>query len=113
MKTIEEIRLANLRALRAEFKSERQFAIHLNKSANQVNQWFGKGSARAISSETAREVEAIMKKPIGWLDTDHTKLNKLNGQAVLAALKAMNNATPETDPEFFALLLRKNLALAS
>jgi len=109
MKTIEEIRLANLRSLRAAFKSERQFAIHLNKSANQINQWLGKGSARAISSEAAREVEALMKKPVGWLDTDHERWEELNGQSVQAAIEAMRNASPETEPDVFALLLKKIL----
>jgi len=73
MKTIEEIRLDNLRTLCAGFKSQRQFALHLGKNPNQVNQWFGKGTPHAISSVAAREIEETMNKPRGWMDNDHSK----------------------------------------
>lgn len=87
MKTIEEIRLANLTTMRSGFPSERQFAIKLNKAPNQVNQWFGKGAARAIQSESAREVEAIMGKPRGWLDNDHSQLERLDASTILSAYR--------------------------
>lgn len=87
MKTIEEIRLANLSILRSEFPSERQFAIKLNKSPNQVNQWFGKGAARSIGSDAAREVEEILGRPRGWLDNDQSQPARLSGSIILAAYR--------------------------
>lgn len=115
MKTIEEIRLENLTTLRSDFPSERQFAIKLNKSPNQVNQWFGKGAARAIQSDSAREVEATMGKPRGWLDNDHSQLERLDAATISAAIQLMREATKkvegeaidvEADPELFAEMLR-------
>jgi len=81
MKTIEEIRLENLKTLCSQFKSQRQFALHLGKSPAQVNQWFaieGKRematpNTRALSSPAAREIEEILGKSRGWMDHEHTE----------------------------------------
>lgn len=120
MKTIEEIRLENLAELKKGFRSERQFAIKLNKSPNQVNQWFGKGAAREIQSESAREVERIMGKPRGWLDNDHgsllvSQLERLGPSTILRTVELVRESLkelerpysgPEEDPELFAEMLR-------
>jgi hypothetical protein len=120
MKTIEEIRLENLTELRNGFPSERQFAIKLNKAPNQVNQWLGKGAARLIQSESAREVEEIMCKPRGWLDNDHallreSQVERLSPSIILRTVELTRNALaklgkpysgPEKDPELFAEMLR-------
>ena len=68
METIEEIRQRNLRALLEEGLSQAEIGRAMNKSAKQVSQWFGKGSARAMSSATARQLETAVGKPRGWLD---------------------------------------------
>jgi len=73
MKTIEEIRLENLKTLCSQFKSQRQFALHIGKTPQHVNQWFGKGNAFNLGSVTAREIEELFNKPRGWLDNDHDK----------------------------------------
>lgn len=121
MKTIEEIRLANLAALRAGFPSERQFAIRLNKAPNQVNQWFGKGAAREIQSDSAREVEAIMGMPRGWLDNDHSRLLRLDADIISAAIAYARKVSElamgdpylvESDPEGFASAIRATLMVA-
>lgn len=115
MKTIEEIRLENLTELRRGFSSERQFAIKLNKQPNQVNQWFGKGSARSIQSESAREVEGILGKPYGWLDNDHSRSLRPNTAIILRGIQLLREATHKTegeaidveaDPELFAEMLK-------
>jgi len=69
MKTIEEIRLENLKTLCAGFKSQRQFAIHLDKEPKQINQLLR--SYAQIGSALAREIEEKCEKPRGWLDHDH------------------------------------------
>jgi len=71
MKTIEEIRLENLRTLCAGFKSQRKFAAHLGRTPTQVNQWLGKGTPRAVANAQAREIEEKCGKPRGWLDHNH------------------------------------------
>jgi len=71
MKTIEEIRLENLKTLCAGFKSQRQFALHLGKTAQQVSQLLGKGNARGVGSAVAREIEEKCGKQRGWLDHNH------------------------------------------
>jgi len=87
MKTIEEIRLENLKTLCSQFKSQRQFALHIGKSPAQVNQWFAidgqrtmtAASTRALSSPAAREIEEILGKPRGWMDHEHTETQDESG----------------------------------
>lgn len=71
MRTIEEIRRANLQQLLQDGLIQADIARALNKNPKQVSQWFGKGTARAMSSATARLLEAAIKKPHGWLDNIH------------------------------------------
>jgi hypothetical protein len=118
MKTIAEIHVENLEALAAPFGSQRQFAIHLNKDPKQVNQWWGKGSARGIGPKVARELEEHFQKPVGWLDNDHSQLERLDAAIILKTIQRMRQATKavegeaidvEADPELFAEMLRLSI----
>ncbi|MFQ6309889.1 helix-turn-helix transcriptional regulator [Lysobacter capsici] len=71
MKPIEQIRRENFAALVAAEPSQAAFARKIGKDKNQVSQWLGRAGARNISAETAREIEAMLSKPAGWMDHDH------------------------------------------
>lgn len=75
MKPIEDVRRENLTVLIAQEGSQAAFARRIRKDKNQVNQWLGRGSARNISAEIAREVERSYKLPKGWLDQDRSKID--------------------------------------
>jgi len=94
MKTIEEIRLDNLRTLCSQFKSQRQFALHIGKSPAQVNQWFVV-DGKPIGSKAAREVEEVMGKPTGWLDTTHDVLGKTESDTLLSAAAKLSDKQRE------------------
>lgn len=78
MQTIEEIRVENLRRLVREYGSQAALARALGKHPNQVNQWTGKGSDRAMHSNSAREIEELLKKPRGWMDNPETQPLRLD-----------------------------------
>ena len=102
MKTIAEIHVANLDELAKPFGSQRQFAIHLNKDPKQVNQWWGKGSARGIGPALARELEAHFGKPRGWLDNDHSAASQpvgLDLDILRTALIALREAAEAEEKE--------------
>lgn len=74
MKNIETIRLENLRILSNELGGQVRLAERLNKSPSQVSQWLTgaklpSGKSRAISSESAREIEKVLDLPNNWLDS--------------------------------------------
>lgn len=78
MKSIDEIRRANLALLRSQNGgSLRDLAALLERDESQVSQWMqgsknsGTGKPRGMRSETARYIEERAKKPAGWLDRDH------------------------------------------
>jgi len=70
VKTTEEIRLENLKALRSEFRFQSEIAEKVQKSRAQVHQWLS--GVRSIGHKAAREVEVALGKPAGWLDNDHS-----------------------------------------
>lgn len=98
METIEGIRRANLQRLLDEGLRQADIARAMNKSTKQVNQWFGKGSARAMSSATARELEAAIGKPRGWLDN-------LHGSGFVVAVSQPTGPDPVILHEAIRLLL--------
>lgn len=78
MDTIEETRLKRLLILMDEFrhecKTDAAFAEKIGKSESQLSQWIKRspdsktGKPRNISSQIAREIEPLCKKPRGWMD---------------------------------------------
>jgi len=70
VKTTEEIRLTNLQLLRSEFRFANEFAARISKSPAQLTQWLS--GVRSIGHKAAREVEAALGKPAGWLDNNHS-----------------------------------------
>lgn len=78
MKLIDEIRRENLAKLRADLGGLGSLAEKLERSDSQVSQWInasensGTGKPRGMRSETARYIERLCGKSVGWMDTDHS-----------------------------------------
>lgn len=75
--TIDSIRRQNLKALSAESGGIGRLAERIGKDPSQVSQWINAspdsrtGRPRGIRSSTCRDIEQILGKPAGWMDTDH------------------------------------------
>lgn len=100
--TIHDIYRARLRQLVAEFGTQAAFADAIDKAPAQVSQWLllsGAG-ARQLSPTTAREIEAMLGKPHGWMDQPidvaapqgATLPAKLAAPYALVDLRLMNEA---------------------
>lgn len=78
MKDIDAIRRENMRLIETEAGGTTQAATLCNMSPSQfANLRDGAkdsktGKARGMRKETARRIEECAKKPVGWLDTDHS-----------------------------------------
>lgn len=78
MRPVDEIRRDNLRTLIARHGGQRQFAEAASvKNPAQISQWVNgsknskTGKPRVMSGATARAIEAALRLPNGWIDTDH------------------------------------------
>jgi len=78
MKTIDETRRINLQTLIAEFGGVGALAERVgHKNNTQISQWRNAsvdqktGKPRVISSESARLLESVCNKPLGWMDNLH------------------------------------------
>jgi plasmid maintenance system antidote protein VapI len=69
MKTVNEIRLSNARALSKSGPAE--FARTIESTTQQVNQFMGPNPTRNIGNAIARRIEKAFDKPTGWLDIEH------------------------------------------
>lgn len=91
VKTTSEIRRENLDALLASVGgNQAELARRVDRSAKQVNQWFGKGSARNMGDETCRALELAFGKPRGWMDNDQSQSARFDRETLAAALKMVN-----------------------
>lgn len=68
MKTIHDLRHANLESLVGAAKSQREFADRVDLAPAYVSQMLLK--RRGIGERTARKIEAAMRLPMGWMDQD-------------------------------------------
>lgn len=78
MKTIDEIRRANLAALAAELGGVGALAKRASKSDSQISQWLngsansGTGKPRGMRSSSCREIETACGKQSGWMEVDRS-----------------------------------------
>lgn len=76
MRTIADIRHDRLLELIEEAGGVQQLANKLEKSYSQISQlknratYNNQGARRAVGTTLAREMEQVMGKPAGWMDTD-------------------------------------------
>lgn len=81
MKTIDEIRQANLAKLVASSGGTGAFAQLIERSQSQVSQWLtgaknsATGKPRVIGSASCRYIEEKLGKPSGWLDQENSFAN--------------------------------------
>lgn len=73
-----EIRKLNLRAVIDNYYDgvDRRLALAMGKQANEISRIFtsNQNSKRNVSDHFAREVEKLISKPTGWMDTPHPAL---------------------------------------
>jgi hypothetical protein len=83
MKLIDDIRRENMACLRDELGSIAKLAKVLERSESHISQWIhglknsGTGKPRNMRSDTARWIERMTGKSVGWLDIDHGKSAKV------------------------------------
>lgn len=99
MQTIEEVRRARLVMLEHEFGGQAALAEKIGKSPAQISQWknasvSANGRERAMSSDSARELEEKTGKPRGWMDAPliYTELHP--NERIAHAMKIMEHMTP-------------------
>ncbi len=89
-RTVEEIRVSKLIALKDQMGSVRQLADRLGKSESQVSQWLNKstnsgtGKPRGMSATTARYIEGVFGKPTGWMDAETSETQPNVAPAAIA-----------------------------
>jgi plasmid maintenance system antidote protein VapI len=93
MKTIEEIRLENARALAVEGKAA--FSEAIGMSAQQVNQIIGPNPSRNIGPNVARRIEQAFGMETGWLDVVHTAEQEFVNSAIRGAKKPLSDEAAE------------------
>jgi hypothetical protein len=71
-KTIDEIRLNNMRMLISEAGGQNKFIDLVKKPQSQVSQLSGANPSKNIGNAIARHIEDSCDMPYGWMDNHHT-----------------------------------------
>lgn len=98
--TVEMTRLANARRLcvHEAGNSMAEWGRRVGATnRQQANNWIGKNPAKAISSETARRIEAGFGRPVGWLDQEHGEGAPLGPEISIGAMPRPRQA-PSASP---------------
>jgi hypothetical protein len=75
-----EIRRLNARVLSAEAGGLIEFGARLERAQSLVSRWIGKTkNPKNIGNNAARQIEAVFRKPAGWLDQEHQQLWEEHG----------------------------------
>lgn len=84
MKTIDQIYRDNLQRLIDEYGSQSNLATAIGKSKAQISQWMTAAidqktqKPRSLSPGSAREIEKLLGKEIGWMDNPASDSDKCN-----------------------------------
>jgi hypothetical protein len=96
MKTIEEIRIENLKILIKDFGGEGVIAEKIEKAPAQISQWKNAspdsktGKPRGMSPEACRLIEEKCSKEIGWMDNQHLSPETTDEDELLNSYRAAN-----------------------
>ncbi len=111
MRSVYEQRRANLRELMRTWGGPTSLAKKLGHSnGSYLAQLAGPNPSRDLSERTAREIEARLGLPTGWLDHEHTGTpaqvdDHALGQCVRAVAAALRDAGHRPDPDRMASLV--------
>lgn len=96
MRTLKETRRLRLLELIKEAGGQAELVNRLNKDRRQVSAW--KTAGKGISDETAREIERVCRKPLGWMDGDSSGSAVTQKSGVVSDIGALSHlATPDPD----------------
>lgn len=76
-RSIEKIRLDNLKFLISSFSSPADFSRYIGKHKGYISQYISNNPKINLGSKVAREIEEKLLKPFGWMDSDHTRESDL------------------------------------
>jgi hypothetical protein len=86
MNSVYQTRRENLRGLTVQWGGPTSLAKKLGHSnGSYLAQLVGPNPSREISEKVARDIEARLKLPIGWLDQEHATNGPAIDDAILAA----------------------------
>lgn len=94
VRTIDDIRLANLRLLIEDAGGQRPLADKIGKAPAQISQWInrapiqGTGRPRRMQTDTARDIEKKLQLPTGWMDRPNLYLPGHGTDRSIAAPRA-------------------------
>ena len=102
MKSVYDIRRANLRSIMAEWGGPTSLAKKLgHTNGSYLAQLIGPHPSREISEKVAREIETRLNLPANWLDGEHGATqpvdNALLGQCVRAVAAAIEGRKVSPD----------------
>ncbi len=111
MKSVYETRRENLRGLMTQWGGPTSLAKKLGHSnGSYVAQLVGPNPSREISEKVARDMEAKLGLPLGWLDQEHAGNGRQVDEATLSACvravaAAIRDAGLAPSPDVYANLV--------
>lgn len=111
MKSVYEIRRENLRGLMTQWGGPTSLAKKLGHSnGSYIAQLVGPNPSREISEKVARDMEAKLGLPVGWLDQEHTGTTRQVDDETLSACvravaAALRDAGRNPSPDVYANLV--------
>lgn len=111
MKSVYVTRRENLRSLMAQWGGPTSMAKKLgHTNGSYIAQLAGPNPSREVSEKVARDMEAKLGLPIGWLDQEHTGSNRqVDDEALSACVRAVaaaiRDAGLKPDPDAYANLV--------
>lgn len=110
MKSVYVTRRENMRGLMTQWGGPTSLAKKLGHSnGSYIAQLVGPNPSREISEKVARDMEAKLGLPIGWLDQEHTGKPKVDDAAlaecVSAVAAALRDANLRPTPDAYGTLV--------
>lgn len=109
MKTNNEIRVDNMRALQLEAGSQKKMVEITGMSQSLISQYCGDEPSKAIGDKVARRLEEKFKKETGWMDHIHKAIYQIKEeQAIYNKISNLSEETRQQALEYLDFLEAKD-----